>query len=129
LRALDDSAAYDRLRTGRIECPAYLAEVARELGHRYGIRMTRILDDWYRIERVAEAENVALARALQKAGHAVVLASNASAGMADRLAERYGTDIEWDAVMISGTVGVAKPDPRYLREAASRVGFEPSACF
>ena len=55
------------------------------------------------------------------------LLSNASRGFTERLRERGVADI-FDAIIVSGDVGVAKPDQEIFRLAAQRLGVAPEAC-
>ena len=55
------------------------------------------------------------------------LVSNAQRGFTERLRER-GVAEFFDDVVVSGDVGVAKPDPAIFHLAARRLGVAPAAC-
>lgn len=64
----------------------------------------------------------AVARAVRGAGVRTAVVSNA-----DRLADPALPDA-FDAVVLSGVVGFAKPDAEIYRLAARRLGLEPGEC-
>jgi HAD superfamily hydrolase (TIGR01509 family) len=72
---------------------------------------------------IAEPPLCTVLRVLRKAGIWTALLSNADAG---------ARQPEWeelcDAVVLSGEVGVAKPDPRIYRLAVDRLGLDPEHC-
>jgi putative hydrolase of the HAD superfamily len=55
------------------------------------------------------------------------LLSNADRGFGERLRTRGVAEL-FDDVVVSGDVGVAKPDPAIFRLAAARLGVPPAAC-
>lgn len=55
------------------------------------------------------------------------LVSNANRGFTERLRARGVVGL-FDDVVVSGDVGVAKPDPAIFRLAAERLGVAPAAC-
>jgi 2-haloacid dehalogenase len=55
------------------------------------------------------------------------LLSNANRGYSERFRARGVTDL-FDDVVVSGDVGLAKPDPAVFRLAAERLGVAPAAC-
>jgi putative hydrolase of the HAD superfamily len=55
------------------------------------------------------------------------LLSNANRGWTERFRER-GVAAPFDDVVVSGDVGVAKPDPAIFRLAAERLGVAPAVC-
>lgn len=73
-----------------------------------------------------DAEVVALLRAFRARGP-VVLVSNATTRLEVDLAA-LGLDGEFDAVVNTSRIGVAKPDPRVLDAAAERAGVAPGRC-
>jgi len=59
--------------------------------------------------------------------HRLGVLSNASRGWTERFRAR-GIAGLFDDVVVSGDVGVAKPDPAIFRLAAERLGVPPAAC-
>jgi putative hydrolase of the HAD superfamily len=54
--------------------------------------------------------------------------SNGDSGQQLKKLARMGLDGRFDPVVLSGEIGVAKPEPGIFVEAASRAGVEPSQC-
>ena len=73
--------------------------------------------------------NIALARALRAGGVRIGLLSNAAPDLDELLVDKFGVDIDWHDRVISGLVGLAKPDTAIYELAAERIGVEPSRCF
>ncbi|MFD0923609.1 HAD-IA family hydrolase [Saccharopolyspora rosea] len=69
----------------------------------------------------AEPPVLAAARWLRARGIRTALVSNA-----DSVAEAASD--AFDAVLLSGDLGIAKPDPAIYRLAADRLGVDPSRC-
>ena len=57
----------------------------------------------------------------------LALLSNASRGFTERL-RAAGVTAFFDETLVSGDIGLAKPDPAVYGFAASRLGVEPAAC-
>jgi putative hydrolase of the HAD superfamily len=68
-----------------------------------------------------------LARLRAVRGLELGLLSNANRGYSERLRARGVTDF-FDDVVVSGDVGLAKPDPAVFRLAAERLGVAPATC-
>lgn len=73
--------------------------------------------------------NIDLARALSDGGVKIGIVSNAASDLERTLPERIGVALPWDAVIVSGAVGVAKPQPAIFELAAERIGAALDACF
>lgn len=58
------------------------------------------------------------------AGHRTALVSNSWGDL------RYAEEVRasFDAVVLSGELGIRKPDPRIFVEAATRIGVAPESC-
>ena len=80
------------------------------------------------LELIAKTD-IDLNRELRAAGVRIGILSNASEGLEERLKSTFGIDVRWDAVIVSGTVGFAKPDPRIFTLAAERIGAPVPRCF
>ncbi len=71
-------------------------------------------------------ENVALLRRLKAAGRPVHALSNFATGKFALAQQQYDFLSEFDTAVISGHVGVVKPDPRIFEILFERVGRRPS---
>lgn len=58
----------------------------------------------------------------------IALVSDSDPGIAEEILKSKGVRGFFDAVVVSGEVGVRKPDPRLFLEAARRVGASPKEC-
>lgn len=79
-------------------------------------------------EMVAGAldETVAIAAELRAAGVPLYLLSNASAETYPNVLERFGFLGQLDGIVLSGEVGVAKPDPEIFEILCQRFGLSPA---
>ena len=66
--------------------------------------------------------------ALKQAGRALYGLSNWSAETFRRIRPRYGFFDWFEAIVISGEVGLVKPDPRIFQTFLTRVGRAPGEC-
>ncbi len=58
----------------------------------------------------------------------IALVSDSDAGVAEEILKAKGIRHYFDAIVVSGEVGVRKPDPRLFLEAARRVKADPNKC-
>lgn len=130
--AIHDIPEYRPSREGAIDRATFRAAVRRELARSAGDeRAETALAALER--RVAELPAVepemrALLERLRREGRVRLgLLSNGPRGWSRRLGELGVADL-FDAVVVSGDVGLAKPDPAAFRLAAERLGVEPAAC-
>jgi 2-haloacid dehalogenase len=70
-------------------------------------------------------ENVAILREVRRAGYATYALSNWSAETFGATRAGFPFLDEMDGILISGEVGVGKPDPAIFREFLSRFGLRP----
>ena len=113
------------LERGEIEVPHFEERLAHELSRRSG---TTVVADGL-VERMFAFFDLlpdmpALVRRARLAGIKTALLSN-SWGLAY---PRDGWDDMFDAVVISGEVGMRKPEPRIYRHAAAAVGLDVTEC-
>jgi epoxide hydrolase-like predicted phosphatase len=130
--AYHDIPEYPLARRGEIEADAFRAGVRRRLatvagGEALADTVLAALDQYMEGLPPVDAEMRALVVRLRAAGKVKLgLLSNANRGWTDRLRARCG-DL-FDDVVVSGDVGLAKPDPEVFRLAARRLGVDPTAC-
>ena len=65
-----------------------------------------------------------LLRCLQARKHPMAVVTNGSKSQRDKI-EALGASRYFEAVLVSGEVGIAKPDPRIFRQALSRLNAAP----
>jgi putative hydrolase of the HAD superfamily len=132
-RAWHDIPEYGLARRGMIEGDVFRAAICRAL--------VPIAGDAGRAEAAMAALEARLAslppvdadmRALVERLRAakrvkLSLLSNANRGYTERFRARGIADL-FDDVVVSGDVGLAKPDPAIFRLAAERLGVSPAAC-
>ena len=107
--------------TGRIDED----EFARRIGERLGVQSSEGLIDRLFARIVPDGEMVAAVKRAKSAGVKTGLLSNSmGAGRYDRAAfpELF------DGVVISGEVGLHKPQPEIFRLGAERIGLDPEDC-
>lgn len=88
-----------------------------------------ILDLWYAQPWHYHLPNFELARDLRQAGHRVGILSNAPDDLRERFLSDLPIEVEWDTVVVSGEIGLRKPDPRIFHHAAEQIGAPPADCF
>jgi putative hydrolase of the HAD superfamily len=130
--AYHDIPEYPLARRGEIDADAFRAGVRRRLAAVAGDQARAdaaltALDRYMEGLPPVDAEMRALVVRLRAAGKVKLgLLSNANRGWTEGLRARCG-DL-FDDVVVSGDVGLAKPDPEVFRLAARRLGVEPTAC-
>ena len=88
-----------------------------------------LLDAWYAQPWQYHHPNFELAHDLQAAGHKVGVLSNAPDDLRDRFLSDLPVEVNWDAIVVSGEIGMRKPDPRIFEYAAEEIGVAPRDCF
>lgn len=128
-RALYGTDAWRGLQVGRGDRAAWADAAVASLREHCGDRAEAVFREW-RARPVRRHEpNVALARALRAAGTRIGLLSNAAPDLEELIVSHFGVDVDWDARVISGLEGLAKPDPAIYRLAAERIGVPAARCF
>ncbi len=89
----------------------------------------QLLDAWYAQPWQYHLPNFELARDLQAAGHKIGVLSNAPDDLRDRFLSDLPVDVNWDAIVVSGEIGMRKPDSRIFEHAAAEIGVAPERCF
>ena len=129
-RALYGTDEWRALQTGRIsDRSIWRAAAIASLAEHCGDRAEGLFEEWYARPIRLHDSNIALANALRAAGIRIGLLSNAAPDLETRIADDFGVDIDWDDRVISGLVGLAKPDPAIYHLAAERIGLPEPACF
>lgn len=128
-RALFATEQWQALQTGRAERKEWRRGAIASLAIHCGERAESIFEEWYSRPIMLHDPNIELARALKAAGIRIGLLSNAAPDLDHRLVQDFGVDIDWDDRVISGLVGLAKPDLAIYRLAAKRIGLPETACF
>ena len=127
--ALYGTDAWRALQVGRGDRARWAEAAIASLREHCGARAEAVFREW-RARPVRRHEpNIALARALRAAGTRIGLLSNAAPDLRELIVPHFGVDIEWDAQVVSGLDGLAKPDPAIYRLAAERVGVPIGRCF
>lgn len=113
------------LERGEITALAFETALAAELRTHDGLPpvaeglLTRMFAGFQPVEAMFE-----MLRRARKAGYKTCLVSNSWGNDYDRT----GWEEAFDAVVISGEVGMRKPEPRIFAHAVSLVGLEPAEC-
>ena len=128
-RAMYESTAGKALRLGRISREVWFEAVVEMLRDHWGSATEQTLRDWWDRPPQLHRPVLELAVELQKAGVRIGILSNASGDLAERLVSQFGVDLEWDVVLASGAVGLAKPDAQVYAMASERIGVPMERCF
>ena len=129
-RALYGTDEWRALQTGRIsDRSIWRAAAIASLAEHCGDRAEGLFEEWYARPIRLHDSNIALANALRAAGIRIGLLSNAAPDLETRIVDDFGVDIDWHDRVISGLVGLAKPDPAIYHLAAERIGLPEPACF
>ena len=88
-----------------------------------------LLDAWYAQPWQYHHPNFELAHDLQAAGHKIGVLSNAPDDLRDRFLSNLPVEVQWDAIVVSGEIGMRKPDPGIFHHAAAEIGVDPEHCF
>ncbi len=83
--------------------------------------------DYFRDDSL-DQDLIALATSLRATGYKVGLLSNDAATLEKKLRQDLGIYDCFDAVLISATIGVMKPDPRAYQAIARALGVETTQC-
>lgn len=107
----------------------WLSAVRRVLEPELGAGVEGALRRWLELPVLLNEEVVELAQSLARASVTVAVLSNMASRRGYSLAERFGIDVPWDDVVLSGEVGVEKPNPAIFALAAERIDRPLAACF
>jgi len=126
--ALYRTPEWQALQTGNGDRDTWNAAFRRELARHVADRAAAVAEEWFARPVEYHDANIELAKALASAGVRVGLLSNAAPDLEQRLmAGRI--DIPFHKLVISGIVGLAKPDPAIYRLAATNIGVAIERCF
>ena len=113
------SPLWDEAQLGRVSTAEFWADVGRRLELDDG-ELTEFQEAFWSGDRLDE-ELVDFIRRLRDEGYRVALLSNAPAGLHRRL-EQLGIADAFDAIVVSGSEGLVKPNPAIFELALERVG-------
>lgn len=123
-RIVFESAAWQRALAGQMSEGALWADVGARLGLADGA-LAEFQRDFWAGDRL-DGGLVTLVRGLRMR-YKTALLSNFTARLRDELAQ-HGLLDAFDAIVISGEVGIVKPDARIYRLVAGRLGAPPGEC-
>jgi len=112
--------------TGEISDEHWRATVADTLTRRFGRRADGAVREWSAPVGEVDHETMALVRA-QRQHRRVALISNATTRLESDLRE-MGIHEDFDVVLNSSRMGLAKPDPVVFRAACQALGAAPYEC-
>jgi putative hydrolase of the HAD superfamily len=127
--ALYRTPEWRALNIGQGDRESWAMAAVRELGRHLDGRAEEVFETWRARPVERHEPNIDLARRLREAGARIGLLSNAPPDLDELITEHYGVHIEFHSRVISGVVGLAKPDPAIYHLAAERVGLPPGQCF
>ncbi len=106
-----------------------LAPYLRDLHGDVGRAVQDLLGAWYAQPWQYHQPNFELAHNLQANGHRIGVLSNAPDDLRERFLSDLPVEIDWDAIIVSGEIGLRKPDPRIFQHAAESIGVPAEQCF
>jgi putative hydrolase of the HAD superfamily len=128
ITALYRTAEWKAFETGKASRDAWVAAFRREIAVLAAERAEAIAAEWFARPVEYHDPNITLAKALAGVGVRVGLLSNAGPDLEERLlAERV--DIPFHDIVVSGVVGLAKPDHAIYHLAATNIGVSVERCF
>jgi putative hydrolase of the HAD superfamily len=113
--------------TGRITDAEWRAHVAQQLEPWCGDEASVAVAEWAEPFGAVDADVLEVVRRARGDGWRVGLLTNATTRLVGDL-ERLGLIAEFDLVLNSAVLGLAKPDPELFREACRRMGVGSSDC-
>ena len=128
-RALYGTEAWRALQTGGGDRETWAVAAIASLGEHCGERAGAVFREWRARPVERHEPNIALANGLRAVGVRIGLLSNAAPDLQELMIPHFGVDIDWHDRVISGLVGLAKPDPAIYRLAAARIGVPAARCF
>ena len=128
-RALYGTEAWHNLQKGEGNRTIWREAAIESLSEHCGERAEGLFDEWRSRPVERHEPNLTLARDLQASGIRLGLLSNAAPDLNELLIPHFGVDLPWDDKVISGEVGLAKPDAAIYRLASERIGVSVGGCF
>ncbi len=119
------SESWRRAQSGDLSLGAYWDAVARDL-KLDPAQVKALAQDFYSGDRV-DSSVTDLIRQWRDEGYPLALLSNDSPALVEKL-ERLGLDSLFDTVVISGLIGVMKPDARAYQAVLDRLQRPAAAC-
>ncbi len=127
--ALYRTPEWRALNVGQGDRDSWAAAAIRELSRFVDSRAEVVFEAWRARPFERHEPNIALAQALKAAGTRLGLLSNAAADLEQLITEQFEVHIDFDDRVISGLVGMAKPEPEIFHLASERIGVRPEGCF
>jgi putative hydrolase of the HAD superfamily len=124
--AFSDREALHRAVTGAVSDGAWRADIASRLAAAYGSTAWAAVREWSAMRGEVDAQVLDLVRQARRTAP-VGLLTNATTRLGEDLAA-LGLAREFDAVVNSAEMGVAKPDPESYVRACARLGAERARC-
>ncbi|MDP3766504.1 MAG: HAD-IA family hydrolase [Dehalococcoidia bacterium] len=126
VRTFYDNDEWREVQEGRGDSALWLAASHRRLEEIAGRSLPPLHDRWRESWHPIK-ENIELIRALRPSYQMAIL-SNADRNLEERMRDGMAIHDLFDTVVVSGAVGVAKPDPRIYALAAERLGLPAESC-
>lgn len=117
------SSAWRMAQVGEMPVKDYWLDVARQL-HLSQTDVEQLAQDYFSADRLDD-DLIAFIRELRAAGHSVALLSNDSPALLDKL-RSLGIANLFDPLIISGNIGVMKPDAAAYQAVLSALGRAPN---
>ena len=105
------------------------ANLAPYLRDNVAAEVQALLDAWYAQRWQFHHPNLELAQELQAGGARIGVLSNAPDDLRDRFLSQVPLPINWDAIIVSGEVGVRKPGRAIFEIASREIGVPMADCF
>jgi putative hydrolase of the HAD superfamily len=122
-----DGSLLHEVVTGRISDEQWRGEVARRLAPLCGAAAEAVVAQWSQSAGAVDAAVLAVLRSARTAGWRVALVTNATTRLREDLS-RLGLEHEFDVVVSSAELGIAKPDPDVFGAACRQLAVDPAAC-
>lgn len=117
------SESWRKAQRGELSVADYWADVARQLGL-IEADINQLSQDYFSADRLDE-NLIAYIRELRTEGHPIALLSNDSPALTDKL-NALGITNLFDPLIISGNIGVMKPDAAAYQAVLSALGHAPN---
>lgn len=119
---------WQALDEGTITYQNYIEQALSHTPERLRETAQAFFKDWYRyLDPIPQTWD--FIRELKEAGHSVYLLSNAPVYFADHAAEVYDILSEFDGILFSAPVLLAKPQPEFYQLLFKKWNLNPEECF
>lgn len=128
LKILHQTDAFERWQTGQGSEAEWHGSILARLREHIGERAESVRAEWFARPVARHEPNIEMARALIAAGYTVGVLSNAGPDLRERIDENLG-EVGWHDVVVSGEVGLAKPDHAIYQLVMERLSLSPAQYF